>query len=90
MLSATEDKKQPLETIVGAHSEHLESLFCLDMGQEQQAPGQNDPKQPWQGAVLTAAEEGKNSQGHLLAHVAGEERGKAFLPPAAEHERRSS
>jgi len=37
--------------------------------QEQQAPSQNDPKKPWQGIVLNAAEEGKKKpQGHLLAH----------------------
>lgn len=53
------------------------------MEQEQQTAGHNSPKEPRQGAVLSAAEEGKKTLVPLLVHRGGK---KAFLPPAAGHE----
>ena len=62
MLRATQDKQQAPGATLGAwkaSSSRVQGPRATLAEQEQQAPGPNGPKRPWQGAVLSAAEEGK-------------------------------
>jgi len=84
VLSAPEDKKPAPGPTLGAcpgtpesSSPHMRGTRATFVEHEQQAPGQSGPKEPWQGAVFRAAEEGKKPPGTLASPWWG----KKSLPP---------
>ena len=73
-------QEHPLESALGVKKDSSPQMWGMRatfVEHEQRAPSHNGPKQPWQGAVLSAAEEGKKPPGTLASPLWG----KKSLPP---------
>ena len=73
-------REHPLESALGVKKDSSPQMWgtrATFVEHEQRAPSHNGPKQPWQGAVLSAAEEGKKPPGTLASPPWG----KKSLPP---------